>query len=860
MKSRQRGLSVILGSGLSLALVLLASASRSMPSDPILHPPANTHANPWTTSVSITYDETIDPGTVTTRTFVVEAMQTGLLPGTYGVSGGTIMLTPAHPFKPGEWVQVSATTGTLNFDGQGPLLPTVWQFWTSVLAGTGEFVDSGQRLEELATVSVVLGDVDSDGDLDAFSSGSDAAYGYRNKLWLNDGLGNFSDSGQSLGRSHHAALGDLDGDRDLDLFVVDGYPPSRIWFNDGIGHFVDSGQSLDSDYSWGVALGDLDGDGDLDALVLNEQVGNRVWLNDGTGFFDPGQLMTSRTWRKMVALGDLDGDGDLDAFLGDDGSAIKSVVWLNDGTGHFNPTGQDPPMSAYGVALGDLDGDRDLDVFIATTSPNQVWLNDGSGYFWSNGQALGNAFSWEVALGDVDGDSDLDAFVANVGDNWIWLNDGHGNFYPGECPGQGYSLAIALGDVDQDGDLDAFVGNTSFNGSAADQIWLNINGIALSLTKTATPALATPGQVITYSLAYDNLGSGIATDVFISDILPISITDASYTFSGTVITPSGSVGYMWQVEDLAPREGGNIIITGILSQVLSSGSFTNTAVIHTSAPEANLKDNIGQARVEVANVPPSVVDDAYVTNEDSVLSVPVAVGVLNNDSDANGDSLVALLDTDPEHGVLALYSDGSFVYTPAADYNGLDSFAYHACDSFAPPACSIGVVSITVVPESDSPVAVDDEATTPEGIPVVVDVLANDHDADGDLLIVTTITSPANGGAVITPDYTITYTPALGFHGVDTFMYTVSDGALTDTAQVIMTIIAVPPTVTPTSTPSFLPTSTILPTPSPTPLPVSPPLVPEASTLVLSGIGGAGVMVWVGLHIRTRRRATGKRG
>ncbi len=87
--------------------------------------------------------------------------------------------------------------------------------------------------------------------------------------------------------------------------------------------------------------------------------------------------------------------------------------------------------------------------------------------------------------------------------------------------------------------------------------------------------------------------------------------------------------------------------------------------------------------------------------------------------------------------------------------------------------------------------ATDDAATTAEDVAVVIDVLANDSDPDGDPLSVTAVTDPATGSVAINPDGTITYTPAIDFNGVDSFMYSLSDGnGGTDTAIVTITVLS----------------------------------------------------------------------
>lgn len=171
------------------------------------------------------------------------------------------------------------------------------------------------------------------------------------------------------------------------------------------------------------------------------------------------------------------------------------------------------------------------------------------------------------------------------------------------------------------------------------------------------------------------------------------------------------------------------------------------------------------------NTLPDARDDAATLAEDG----PGArVAVLANDVDADGDALSLVSATDPAHGIVTL--DGSVaVYVPDVDYAGADSFRYTVRDARGGEDSALVAVSVT--PVQDDPEADDDAATTREDASVVIDLLANDADVDGDAIAVATADAAAHGTVAIRPDgRSVTYTPAADVNGVDTFEYTVGDG------------------------------------------------------------------------------------
>ena len=160
----------------------------------------------------------------------------------------------------------------------------------------------------------------------------------------------------------------------------------------------------------------------------------------------------------------------------------------------------------------------------------------------------------------------------------------------------------------------------------------------------------------------------------------------------------------------------------------SSGRGINGTIVGTGFAWAG-----GAPFSAAGNAAPVAVDDTATTPEDTATTI----AVLANDTDANGDTLTVTAVTTPAHGTAAINANGTVTYTPAANYAGADSFTYTIGDGQG--AAATATVSVTVTGGNDAPVAVNDAVTTAEDTAVVIPVLANDTDGDGDTLSITAV-------------------------------------------------------------------------------------------------------------------------
>jgi len=335
---------------------------------------------------------------------------------------------------------------------------------------------SEQVFEYAATNNIALGDLDGDGDLDAVFSNM---HSFGSRVYLSDGHGQFTATEQLLTQDGHGVdIGDLDADGDLDVVIAcnSDRHSSTVYFNDGKANFTaspqDLGDSLPS--GTGVQLCDIDADGDLDALIAYYQERNRIYLNDGHGRF----TLSGLTFTNGSNWVDLDGDGDVDNFLREDGVGFKSL--LNDGTGHFTEVWSkaDSSLTRGGVGLGDIDGDGDNDAVVSYLDQSEhrfsvVWFNDGTGRFTESDIRLPLTRYARITMGDLNGDGHIDVFLNNLGlPSAVWLNDGQGRLFDSgiRLPGEWLNAGCALGDIDGDGDLDVLI--AAFLGGP-NEVWFN---------------------------------------------------------------------------------------------------------------------------------------------------------------------------------------------------------------------------------------------------------------------------------------------------------------------------------------------------------------------------------------------------
>ncbi len=242
------------------------------------------------------------------------------------------------------------------------------------------------------------------------------------------------------------------------------------------------------------------------------------------------------------------------------------------------------------------------------------------------------------------------------------------------------------------------------------------------------------------------------------------------------------------ISPFANDEGQNLVLAGFSSPASGSvalGLEPNTLVYTPQGGFSGVDqfsytvgDATGETAQAIITITVSATNRQPVANDDVVATSPgamVNVAVLGNDNDPDGNVLQLASVSMPEHGSITAHPNMSVTYQPEPGFVGTDSFAYSVSDGQG--GSDSAVVTVIVAGTNLPPLARDDVASTTPGQPVLIAILANDMDGNGDPLQLTGLSMPANGAVSIDGLNQVTYTPAAGFAGTDSFTYTISDGA-----------------------------------------------------------------------------------
>ena len=223
----------------------------------------------------------------------------------------------------------------------------------------------------------------------------------------------------------------------------------------------------------------------------------------------------------------------------------------------------------------------------------------------------------------------------------------------------------------------------------------------------------------------------------------------------------------------------------ITSSIVINTSAVNTAVPGNYTVTFNVTDVAGNAATQVTRTVhvsggPTANSQSVTTNED------VAKAITLTGSDPDNDPLTFIVVTNPSHGALSGTAP-NLTYTPAANYNGADSFTFKVNDGSGDS--NIATVSITVNSVNDAPIANGQSVTTNEDTPKAITLTGSD--VDGDPLTFSIVSGPAHGTLSGAPP-NVTYTPASNYHGSDSFTFKANDGtADSNIATVSITVNAV---------------------------------------------------------------------
>ena len=618
--------------------------------------------------------------------------------------------------------------------------------------------------------------------------------------------------------SRVAALGDVDGDGDLDA-VLGGEETDYVLLNDGLGHFTDSGQRLQAvrtgDFSplptdVDLILSDMDNDGDLDLYSATIDGSEHVvFLNDGTGTFTQKPLPRSEFGsiggQAAGAGGDIDRDGDTDIINATPNE--QTLVFENDGTPTFTQSQLLITGSvASAVTLGDINADGWLDAISGRTLGGDSILINTTGTLVQTG-TIANGNTRRNPLGDFTADGLPDILSIHDNDpNSIWINQGDETFVElpidPELSVLTDTQSAVLGDLDGDGDLDAFL--VTFDSGA--HVWLGHTGPKVTLVAPLETDEDTP-LPITGLAGIDPRGGNVtltlAVDVAEGDLRHNGTTAQSFVFNGTpdeVTALSNQV-----VFHPAPHVNGKTVLMTEVTDGANTHQRDIPMLVNPINDAPTLSAPTGLVAPEDTVVSLSSIDITDIESDILILRLTASNGILNAPALLQSGSLITI-GTLPD-GFDSLLSTLEFI--PTRDFHGDATVIAELIDGehYIRRSINIEYTPVNDVPLLGFPTALTtfEDSTLNIGGFLLPGTIVND--GDDDLLTMTltvdngTLLLPLNGQAGSTLSLTarskqlnadlssLHFTPTGDFAGDASINITVDDGTVTVAHTLTVTVL-----------------------------------------------------------------------